>query len=84
MVLFMTHKCTHTTGYHRLLSGHRKLHNIIQKRVKAKCKQTLMRFCFDKLLSITSNHFILVQYKALHMQGKSLFTLPLLVKNEVF
>lgn len=56
------HKCTHTTGYHRLLSSHRKLHNlIIQRRVRAKCRQILMRFCFDKLLSITLNHFTLAQ-----------------------
>jgi len=62
MVLFITHKCTHTTGYHRLLSGHRKLHNLFtQRRVKAKCRQILMRFCFDQLLSISSNYFTLVQ-----------------------
>lgn len=61
-VLFITRKCTHTTGYHRLLSGCRKLPNcVIQRRVREKRRQILMRFCFVKLLSTTSNHFTLAQ-----------------------
>lgn len=78
MVLFITHKCTHTTGYHRLLTGHRQLHDlIIQRRVRAKCRQTLMRFCFDKTVvhHIESLHISAIKGTT-HTREKSFFPFP--------